>query len=152
MKWLFTSNKSGQEIYELWNTREKFLTLMFQRRSGSLRITTDGEKRVFLVGREGFLRRRTVLRNEYGIKIGQLSNENSQDTTGIIELDERRFSYSIENLNTELVIRQNGERLASCELPGMPHKKFYTENHDILILALCWYLFSVVNRQAEAYA
>ena len=107
MKWLFTSNKSGQEIYELWNTREKFLTLMFQRRSGSLRITTDDEKRVFLVGREGFLRRRTVLRNEYGIKIGQLSNENSQDTTGIIELDKRRFSYSIENLHTEILYRES---------------------------------------------
>ena len=125
---------------------------MFQRRSGSLRITTDGEKRVFLVGREGFLRHRTVLRNEYGIKIGQLSNENSQDTTGVIELDKRRFSYSIENLHRELVIQQNGGTLASCELPGTPQKKFYAENHDILILALCWYLFNVVNRQAEAYA
>jgi len=153
MKWLSTSKKSGQEIYELWNTEEKLLTLTFQPGSGSLRITADDEKRVFLIGTEGFLRTRTVLRNEYGIRIAQLNYENSQDKIGTIEFDNEGFNYSIRNhFHQELVITKNEEIVASCELPAIPKKSFNSENHDFLILALCWYMFTVVKRHTEEYA
>jgi hypothetical protein len=153
MKWLFTSKKSGQEIYELWSTEEKLLTLTFQPGSGSLRIAADDEKRVFLIGREGFLRTRTVLRNEYGIRIAQLNYENSQDKIGTIEFDDERFNYAIRNhFHPELVITKNEEVIVSCELPEVPKKSFDSENHDFLILALCWYMFTVVKKHREEYA
>jgi hypothetical protein len=153
MKWLFTSKKSGQEIYELWNGEEKILELTCQPRSGSLRITTGDEKRVFLIGREGFLRSRKVLSNEYGIRIGQLTYESNQDNIGTIEFDNKRFNYSIQNhFHPELIIIKNDEIIASCELPAIQRKNFNTENYDILILTLCWYLFSIVKKQKEEYA
>jgi len=152
MKWLFTGKKSGQEIYELRNAEEKLLTLTFQSGSGSLRITTDGEKRVFLIGREGFLRSRTVLRNEYGVRIGQLNYESGQDNTGTIDFDSEKLSYSIqEHLYPELAIQKNGETLVTCELPTISRNNFNSKNHDLLILALCWYVFTIVKRQAEEY-
>lgn len=117
MRWLST-NKSGQEVYELWNTKEKLLTLTCQHSSGTLRITADDEKRVFLIGREGFLRSRTVLRNEYGIRIGQLNYENSQDNTGTIAFNNEKFNYAIRNhSHLQLVITKNDETIATCELP-----------------------------------
>ncbi len=70
MKWLLKSNNPRQETYELRNAREPLLTLIYHPVSGTLRISAHDEKRVFLIGREGFLRRRTVLRNEYGIRMG----------------------------------------------------------------------------------
>jgi hypothetical protein len=152
MKWLCTSKKSGQEIYELRNSEQKLLTLTFQPGSNSLRITTDGEKRVFLIGREGFLRSRTVLRNEYGVRIGHLNYDSSQDNNGIIEFDNKRFNFSIRKNQTELVISKNEEIMTSCELPAISKKDFSAGNLDILILALCWYLFTSVKKQVEEYA
>src|SRR4030095_13978321 len=105
MKWTSVSTKSRQEIYELWDAEEKLLTLIFHPDSGSVRITADNEKRVFLVGREGLLRSRTVLGNEYGIRMAQL--------------------HYVES---------------------------YQQDHDFLILTLCWYVFSIVKKDAEEYA
>ncbi len=153
MKWLFTSKKSKQEIYELWNTEEKLLALTFQPGSGSLRIAADNEKRVFLIGREGFLRARIVLRNEYGIRIAQLNYETGQDKIGTIEFDDGRFNYDIRNhVRPELVITKNEETIVSCELPEVPKKSFDSENQDFLILALCWYMFTVLKKHREEYA
>jgi hypothetical protein len=152
MKWLFTSKKSGQEIYELRNGEEKLLALAFHSGSGSLRITSDGEKRVFLIGREGFLRSRTVLRNEYGVRIGQLNYEGGQDNLGTIDFDNERLNYAIhKHLHLDLLIQKNGETLVTCELPAISRNNF-DANHDLLILALCWYMFAIVKRQAEEYA
>ena len=149
MKWLLIARKSGQEIYELRNAEEKLLSVTIQQRSGSLRITTNDEKRVFLVRKQGFLRSRTVLQNEYGIRIGQLSYDNTF-TTGIIEFDNEKFNYSLQNgLLRELTIKRNEEIIANCELPAVSDNNFH---NDLLVLALGWYLISFVNKQVEEYA
>src|SRR4030095_1668078 len=152
MKWTSVSTKSRQEIYELWDAEEKLLTLTFHADSGSVRITADNEKRVFLVGREGLLRSRTVLRNEYGIRMAQLNYENPDDSIGTIDFDNEKFAYSIQkHFFSELTIYKNGEFLIRCELPPV-HKESYHQDHDFLILTLCWYIFSLVKKNAEEYA
>jgi hypothetical protein len=152
MKWTSVSKKSRQEIYELWDTEEKLLTLIYHPDSGSLRITADNEKRVFLVGREGLLRSRTVLRNEYGIWMSQLNYENAYDSIGTIDFDNEKLTYSIQkHFSSDLTIYRNGESLITCELPPA-QKESYLQDHDFLILTLCWYLFSIVRRDAEEYA
>lgn len=152
MKWTLVSKKSRQEIYELWDAEEKLLTLIFHADSGSVRITADNEKRVFLVGREGLLRSRTVLRNEYGIRMAQLNYENAYDSMGTIDFDNEKFAYSIQkHFFSELTIYKNGESLITCELPPV-HMESYQQDHDFLILTLCWYVFSIVKKDAEEYA
>jgi hypothetical protein len=153
MKWLSISSNPRQEVYELWNTKEKLLTLHYHPDSGTLRISADDKKRVFLIGREGFLRRRTVLRNEYGIRMGQLTYESSQEGQGTIEIYDERFNYLIQNnFPPEIAIYKNAEPLVTCELPVIPKKHLNDENHDLLILALCWYILSSVEKQVEEYA
>jgi hypothetical protein len=153
MKWASISKKSRQEIYELWDAEEKLLTLTFHADSGSLRITADNEKRVFLVGREGLLRSRTVLRNEYGIRMAQLNYENTHDSIGTIDFDNERFTYAIQkHFLSELTIYKKGESLITCELPPVQEKGSSQQDHDFLILTLCWYVFSLVKKDAEEYA
>ena len=152
MKWLLISKRSGHEMYELWDSEGKLVTLSFHPGSGSLRITADDEKRVFLVGREGVLRPRTVLRNEYGVRITLLVYENGNDNIGTIDFDNEKFTYSIQNhVAPDLTIYRNGESLVTCELPSAQKEEPY-ENYDFLVLTLCWYLFSIVKRHAEEFA
>ena len=154
MKWLSISNNHRQGIYELWNNEERLLTLSWHPAEGTLRIATEDEKRVFLIRKEGFLRSRTVLRNEYGIKIGQLINENNQENLGTIELDHEKLNYSIQkDILQVLTIYRQTEPLAICELPSVSKKNFHALYHDLLILALCWYIFMpATKKQVLAYA
>ena len=152
MKWLSVSNNSPQEIYELWNNEEKLLTLSFQPGSGSLRITTSQEKRVFIIRKEGFLRNRRVLRNEYGVRMGQLNHETNQDNLGTIEFNNEKFNYSIQpGVVPELTIYKQTEPVFISGLPQA--QTFGGTNHDILILVQSWYLFTPVStKTVAAYA
>ena len=97
MKWLSITTRVQEKIYELWDSKEKLLALAYHPASGTLRISANDEKRVFLIGREGFLRRRTVLRNEYGIRIGQLTYDNNEDNQGLIDVYEEDFTYILQS-------------------------------------------------------
>jgi hypothetical protein len=153
MKWVSISIASRQEIYELWNADEKLLRVSLQPEMSSLRITADHEKRVFLVEREGILRSRTVLRNEYGVRMAQLNYESGNDNVGTIDFGDERLTYSRQNdFLSDFTIYKNGESIVTCELPAIESKTFSYENHDFLILALCWYVFSDVKKHTEAYA
>ncbi|HEY0434496.1 MAG TPA: hypothetical protein VGC95_11520, partial [Chitinophagaceae bacterium] len=72
MKWVFINSDGQHESYQLQNGTERLLTLNFHAATRMIRLTANDEKRVFFVGREGFMRPRTVLRNEYGIHIAQV--------------------------------------------------------------------------------
>ena len=147
MKWLLVNSSSRQEIYELWNSDEKVLTIYSHPDKGTLRIATGDEKRVFLIGKEGFLRSRTVLRNEYGIRMGQLIYDGIEDNQGSLEVYDEEFTYHIGNgYPTEATIYKNSETFVTCELPAV------AKDHDLLILALCWYITTAVKIKIEEYA
>jgi len=151
MKWLAITTRVQEKIYELWNSKEKLLTLAYHPASGTLRVTAD-EKRVFLIGREGFLRRRTVLRNEYGIRIGQLTYDNNQDNQGLIDVYEEDFNYALQgDPNPKAIIYRNTEVLAASELPVIS-EDINSDNYDLLMLMLCWYISTTIKKQVEEYA
>ena len=158
MKWQITSSTEKQEIYELWNNDRKLLTLDFHPFTNSARIEYADEKRVFLIRKEGFLRNKTVLRNEYGVRLGQLGYEKSNAGEGTIELNEEKFSYTIHNNPiAELVIYRDNkdEPFVTCGLKadnGDTSVKFSKENklnpsQHVLLMALCWYMFLPVARE-----
>lgn len=152
MKWLLISESSEQEIYELQNSSEKLLTLAFHPSSGTLRISSNDEKRVFLIGREGFLRRRTVLRNEYGIRVGQYNSE-GQDSQGIVDIDDEHYNFVVQNTATsKAAVYRNNEIVLVCDLPTFPKNNTGSENHDLLLVMLCWYLSTTVKKGMEEYA
>jgi hypothetical protein len=152
MKWLSITTRVQEKIYELWNSKEKLLALAYHPASGTLRMSADNEKRVFLIGREGFLRRRTVLRNEYGVRIGQLTYDNNQNNQGLIDVYEEDFTYILQgDPNPKASIYRNSEILAVTELPAVS-EDINSDNYDLLMLMLCWYISTTVKKQMEEYA
>jgi hypothetical protein len=154
MKWFSIISSARQEIYELRNSEKKLLTLTYHPDSETLRITANDEKRVFLIGREGFLRSRTVLRNEYGIRMGQLIYEGGQDNQGTIEVYDERFNYSVQNnFPSKVTIYKNAESIVECELPAISKNNPTNANYDLLVITLCWYMsVEVKKQQLEVYA
>jgi hypothetical protein len=81
MRWQLTHSTSEHEIYNLYNDNKKLLTLELNIFSNTARVHYNNEKRVFVIRKEGLRRNKTVIRNEYGIKIGELSHEpNNKDS------------------------------------------------------------------------
>lgn len=153
MKWLSISSDTRQKVYELRTKKEKLLTLTFHPGTGTIRISTNDEKRVFLVGLEGFLRNKTVLRNEYGIRIGQLHHEGNQESHGTIEISDEPYQYILqENLPLKAAIYKNNEMLVVCELPDILKISQNRSEYEMLILALSWYVAVAVKNVEEEYA
>ncbi|MBK8952580.1 MAG: hypothetical protein IPM85_10170 [Chitinophagaceae bacterium] len=72
MRWEPVSNNTSNEVFNLIEGDKKLMTLTIHPFSNTARLECDTEKRVFLIRKEGFLRNRTVLRNEYGMKMGEV--------------------------------------------------------------------------------
>ena len=88
MRWETVKASAEQEIYNLYKDDEKRLTPVYNPLSNSARAECNKEKRVFLVRKEGFRRNKTVIRSEYGIKIGEFGQENKQQ---YIEVNNEKF-------------------------------------------------------------
>src|SRR5436190_3574786 len=154
MKWLSTQTDSRRKVYELGTNREKLATLTYHPASGTVRISTDDEKRVFSVGREGFIRSRIVLRNEYGIRIAQLLHDGGpEDNQGIIEIAGEEFNYTLKRgAAPEAFLYKNNDVLAACELPQISKDLPENSDQDLLLLTLCWYISATVKRQQVEFA
>src|SRR5574338_1694414 len=116
MQWESAQSTTGQREYDLWHNNKKVLTLSFHPATNSARVESAKEKRVFLIRKEGFLRNRTVLRNEYGILIGQLRFENKENT---VEINNEKFFYIIRNnpLPETVIYKESKEDpVAICSL------------------------------------
>lgn len=159
MKWELIKATKEHEVYHLMNEDKKLLSLELNSFSQAARIHCENEKRVFVIRREGFLRNKTVIRNEYGVKIGELGQENKER---FIQVDDEKFYYFYRNNPlAELMIRDsNRETVVTCALKTTEGKsKIHLEDNkeDVanaaLLMAVCWYLFlPVAKENVAAYA
>jgi hypothetical protein len=159
MRWESDNSTNNHEIYHLYKDDKKILTLSLNPFSNSARVECEKQKRVFLIRKEGFRRNKTVLRNEYGIKIGELGQDNN---VNFIDINDERFFYSIENNPlAELVLyKETKEKpFVSCGLSskkGNAAVKFSKDKilsetaHPGLLMALCWYMFLPVAKENVA--
>jgi hypothetical protein len=134
MKWVLANSNQHQQVYELWNNEEKLMAFSHHVIRGTIRIVSD-DPRVFQLRKEGFLKNRTVLLNEYGIKLATLFEE-TETQNGLIEMEQKKFRYSIHNrLYKEVFIYAGEEKtpLFSCDLPST------LNHHRALLLVLCWF-------------
>ncbi|MEO7982740.1 MAG: hypothetical protein ABI688_01535, partial [Bacteroidota bacterium] len=150
MRWEIVASTSNNEIYHLYKDDKKLLTLTLNPFSHTARVECDKQKRVFLIRKEGFLRNRTVLCNEYGVKIGELGLENKEH---FIDINEERFFYITHNNPlAELVLYKESKEnpFVTCGLnvtEGNPavhftkDKQLSDTSHPGLLMALCWYMF-----------
>ncbi len=155
MKWEKVLATANKEVYVLSNNNKKLLTLDFHPFTNAARIEYAAEKRVFMIRKEGFLRNKTVLCNEYGVRMGQLLSENKET---VIELNNEKFAYTIQNNpQPELVIYKESREqpLMVCGInvdnsgSGEVQVKDRTTPNaqSSLLLALCWYMLLPVAQE-----
>ena len=157
MKWETFTSTIGQTVYTLCNNGKKLVTLVFNSASNAARIEYDNEKRVFLIRDEGFRKNKTVLRNEYGVRIGHAGSENKEH---FIELNNQRYFYALDgNQQPAVTIYKESidQPLAVCKLDikddmlvhAGAKKTLNEKTLYSLLLGLCLYLFKPVAEQAS---
>lgn len=152
MRWESVLSTSDNEVYYLYKGNDHLLTLTLNPSSNSARVECNKQKRVFFIRKEGFLNHKTVLLNEYGIKIGELGHEHSEP---FINLNEEQFFYSInDSPGGELVLyKKNKDKpIVSCNsaVEFKKKKKLAKTSHPGLLMALCWYMFLPTTKEMNA--
>jgi len=156
MRWESVTSTSNNETYQLYKDDKKILTVILNPFSNSARVECEKQKRVFLIRKEGFRRNKTVIRNEYGVKIGELGQENKEN---FIDVNNERFFYTTHNNPlAELVLYKDSEQnpFVTCGLNtnnGSSQVQFKKDqqladtSHPGLLMALCWYMFLPVTKE-----
>lgn len=144
MKWETVTSSIEESVFALWNNGKKLVTLVFHPASSAARIEYEDERRVFLIRQEGLLKNKTVLCNEYGIRMGHARSENNRH---FIELDQERFFYNADQKSEDGVTiykEFKTEPFAICALPFLnnnaAHKPIWDKAKYGLLMTLCWYL------------
>ena len=156
MRWELVNTTPEHEIYHLYKDDKKLLTLELNPFSNSARVECNNEKRVFLIRKEGLRRNKTVIRSEYGIKIGEFGHESKEQ---FIDVNDERFYFTSqkEPKDTLLLYKDNKEKpVISCSLDvkkgnASVHftkdKSLSGTSHPGLLMALCWYMFLPVTKE-----
>jgi hypothetical protein len=155
MKWETVTSTIGQSVYTLWNNGRQLVTLVFNSSSNAARIEYEDEKRVFLIRDEGFRKNKTVLRTEYGIRIGHTGTENNAN---FIVLNDERYYYSVnDKQGPEVTIYKESidHPLAVCglniqdDLLAKTGTKKQVQEKTLysLLIGLCLYLFKPLKRE-----
>lgn len=128
----------------------------------TVRIETESEKRVFIIEDEGLLKTKLVLKNEYGVRMGQMVFDNWYGQQGTVEIENSRFRFTIRKTpSAELQLYKNsGKNLIYSgnllfESGNSQHEarqgiQLILKNYQhSYILALSWYLLRQSIRQRK---
>jgi len=162
LQWIPVKVEDDHEVYELWNGLKKLMSLSLNHQEHSAKIDCEDCRRTFHIDREGFLLNKTILKNEYGIRIGQITHEILFKNEGFIELNDERFHYMIQsNPLAELMIYKKSKKnpLLICGLEAEKEKTVVyfskaaesnPEKFPSLLMALCWFLFLPIAKENVA--
>jgi hypothetical protein len=147
MRWELKKSTGEHEIYHLTDGEKKLLSLEINRYLNSARIICENEKRVFVIRKKELARNRMSIRNEYGIKVGELGSENR---ARYIDMNDERFYYKFRN--SELVLYRNLQEapIFNCSVDTKDAAEKSEKPHPGLLIALCWYLFLPISHAQTA--
>jgi len=144
-------NNSSGNAFELWYNDKKLMGLSLSKQTRTARIDSGDDKRAFFIEKKRFQQNKTVIKNEYGVKMGELNTEQPDANTGTIELDGKKYGYSLnENNSVALTLSNEAEKpFLSCNLSAVIDtatslvKKsisLHDTKYPYILTALCWYL------------
>jgi len=139
------------KVFELRSNDKKLLSLMYNDHTHVAKFETSGNRRTYHIEKEGFLRNRTAIFNEYGVKIGQIVPDMFSHAEGSFQINEEQFHYSIyygSVSRIKVYTARNKSILLSCSLSdkkGVTEINFAssisTEQFQSAINVLSWLLF-----------
>lgn len=147
MKWISTTNDIYGEGYELWAGDNRLVRISFSQHTRIGRVMSSIGKRLFFFEKKGLFIPKSVITNEYGIRMGMVGEE--KPGQGHLEFEGRRYAYSFNtNDNGNLVIydEETRKNLLSCSFNAVMYKIAKTRSLldtkiPSLLLVLCWYAF-----------
>jgi hypothetical protein len=163
MKWISVNKENTGNAYELWYNDKKVVALSFSPLTKIARIESASDRRLFFVEKRGFLQNKTVIRNEYGVKLGELSGEKSDAAEGVIEMDGKKYDYTYSQSNDpavtlyEQTAEEERKPFLRCNFSGVIDGaaaivKKSISLHDTkipyLLMGLCWYLLKSAGAES----
>ena len=135
----------GQQDYLLKEDDKTVLKLCYKNDLHTARVETEKERRVLIIDDEGLLKTKTVLKNEYGIRIGSLNYDNFSDTQGSVDIENIKYRFIVKKGETpELNIYKGSPRnlIYNCKVAFDDIKSRIKGSQTAsLIIAVSWYLF-----------
>ncbi len=161
MKLINVKTGTSGEGYELWADEKKLAAISFSSRSPVARVVSNSEKRLFFFEKKGILAHRTIIKNEYGIKMGEVEEEKPGTKMSRLELNEKNYYYIFNKNNSgELKVYDEATKqsLLTCSFntvtTGLAKTRSLTDTKfPSLLLVLCWYAFqphTAVSSEAMA--
>jgi hypothetical protein len=135
----------GQQDYLLKEDDKTVLKLRYKKDLHTARVETEKERRVLIIDDEGLLKTKSVLKNEYGIRIGSLNYDNFSDTNGLVDIENIKYRFIVKNGEVpELNIYKGSPRnlVYNCQLVFDDiSSRIKGSQTASLIIAVSWYLF-----------
>ena len=135
----------GQQDYLLKEDDKTVLKLRYKNDLHTARVETEKERRVLIIDNEGLLKTKSVLKNEYGVRIGSLNYDNFSDTQGSVDIENIKYRFNVKNGEIpELNIYKGSRRnlVYNCQLVSEDiSSKIKGPQTASLIIAVSWYLF-----------
>ena len=153
MEWINIIKGSLSDVFELWHQGKKMLNLSFNKKTRTTRIEGPNDRRVLFIQRGGFLHHnRIIIKNEYGIRIGEIESGKQQNDEGFIEVDDQRYYYVLTNdTGAELKLYEDETKevlITSCNLSALTAGALSRQpgslndtSYPVLLTGLCWFLF-----------
>jgi len=152
MSWSFISSDKSSKAYELRHDGRSVLTLTINSEIGTMRVDgeDDASKRIFVVRREGFWKNKLVLRNEYGVKVGQIIPDDRSNQHGTLEMENDTYHYECQTEGDAPVFTISSLTSTSplisfrlLQKTGKASAAFLRKGMDTisseLLMAFCWH-------------
>ena len=149
MNWVSVNNGTSPENFELWEDDHKLARVTFSNHTRFARIASNLGKRIFSFEKRGFLTAKEIIRNEYGIKMGEVEETKPGSGKGYVESDGKKYLFVYnENNSGELIFydesMQKSQLTCSFNIVTRSLAKtrsLFDSKFASLLLVLCWYSF-----------
>ena len=135
---------SGNDEYTLIENDKTILRVRHRRDMNTARVETVNEQRILLIQNEGLLRIKMAIKNEYGVQIGQMFFDNWSDDQGVVQIENIRYRFSINNKSSQELYIYKGTRrnlIYQCNLAFEPDNESHLKGHtSAFIISIAWYL------------
>jgi len=92
--WVHAPSSLGVKVFELRSEDKKLLTVVFNESGHSVKLETIGNRRTFKLEKEGILKPKTSIINEYGVKIGQFVADLMHPKDGRLSLNDEQYAVT----------------------------------------------------------
>jgi len=135
----------GQQDYLLKEDDKTVLKLCYKKDLHTARVETEKERRVLIIDDEGLLKTKSVLKNEYGVRIGSLNYDNFSDSQGSVDIENIKYRFNVKNGEVPELNIYKGSRhnlVYNCQLVSDDiSSRIKGSQTASLIIAVSWYLF-----------